>query len=251
MFLLCGLSREVRHNMGILSDFEHCQKVFENEGLELSQEQYKKFCIYADFLVEYNKMVNLTAITDSEGILVKHFLDSVLLLKYTEIPQGARLIDVGTGAGFPSVPLAIMREDLEITLLDSLNKRIVFLEKLTEKLGVEAECIHGRAEDIAKNPLYREKFDVAVARAVANLQILAEYCMPFVKTGGKFIAMKGTGEDLTLAINAVKTLGGEISQDIDYTIPENNARKIAIITKNISTPAKYPRISAKIKSKPL
>lgn len=237
--------------MGILNDFEHCRKVFENEGLELSQEQYGKFCIYADFLVEYNKMVNLTAITDSEGILVKHFLDSVLLLKYAEIPQGARLIDVGTGAGFPSVPLAIMRGDLEITLLDSLNKRIVFLEKLTEKLGVKAECIHGRAEDIAKNPDYREKFDVAVARAVANLPVLAEYCMPFVKVGGKFIAMKGTGEDLTLARNAIKILGGELSQDIDYTIPEDNARKIAVIAKIISTPAKYPRISAKIKSKPL
>ena len=196
-------------------------------------------------------MVNLTAITDSEGILVKHFLDSVLLLKYAEIPQGARLIDVGTGAGFPSVPLAIMREDLEITLLDSLNKRIVFLEKLTEKLGVKAECIHSRAEDTAKNPDYREKFDVAVARAVANLPVLAEYCMPFVKAGGKFIAMKGTGEDLTLARNAIKILGGELSQDIDYTIPEDNARKIAVIAKITSTPAKYPRISAKIKSKPL
>ena len=168
-------------------DYPFAKNLFEKYQLELSETVYDKFAVYADFLVEYNKNVNLTAITDGEEILVKHFLDSVLICKYCDIPQNCSLIDVGTGAGFPSVPLKIFRPDVKITLLDSLNKRITFLQLLCEKLGIEADFIHCRAEDSGKNPLYREKFDIACARAVANLSVLSEFCIPFVRKNGFFI----------------------------------------------------------------
>ena len=232
----------------MLPNFELCCSEFEKYGLELTQEKYEKFDKYAEFLVEYNKNVNLTAITDSEEILVKHFIDSTLILKYIDIPENSSIIDVGTGAGFPSVPLKIMRPDIKLTLLDSLAKRITFLQKLCEIIEIDAECIHGRAEDIAKMPEYREKFYFACARAVANLSVLSEYCMPFVQVGGTFISMKGPNENPNESINAITLLGGEINKIHSYSL-ESDSRNIIEIRKISQTPTRYPRNSSQIKKK--
>lgn len=231
--------------------FKEFKKICSYHGLDITQEMYDKFEIYAQYLVEYNEKVNLTAITEHTEIYIKHFLDSIMPLIYVDIPQGSTLIDVGTGAGFPSIPIKIYRPDIKLTLLDSLNKRVIFLKSLCDKLGIDAECIHGRAEDFGKDSCYRETFDFATARAVANLQMLSEYCMPFVKVGGSFIAMKGLSENIDASNKAISTLGGKLSNDITYTIPPEDNRRIVVIQKISNTPKKYPRISGKIKSKPL
>lgn len=234
----------------MLPNYDFCAEQFEKYGLKLSENAYKKFDIYADFLVEYNKNVNLTAITEPKEILFKHFIDSVLMLKYADISANSSIIDVGTGAGFPSVPLKIYNDSLNITLLDSLNKRITFLEQLCDKLDIEAEFIHGRAEDISKLPEYREQFDVSCARAVANMALLSELCIPFVKIGGMFVAMKGPNEDISLGNNAVSLLGGNVSRETNYQL-EDEQRKIVIVSKISQTPTKYPRNSSQIKKKAL
>lgn len=234
----------------MLPDFELCCSKFSEYKLELSSENYEKLDIYAQFLVEYNSHTNLTAITEPEQILTKHFIDSVLLSKYVNIPENSAIIDVGTGAGFPSVPLKIMRPDIKLTLLDSLNKRIVFLEQLCGKLGIEANMVHGRAEEVAQKPEYREKFDFSCARAVADLSTLCEYCLPFVKVGGSFISMKGPSEDVSKAQNSVKILGGTFHEEIKYDL-ESEQRRIILIEKLSQTPTKYPRNSGQIKKKPL
>lgn len=234
----------------MLMDFELSCAEFKRYNLDLSQENYDKFCKYAEFLVEYNKNVNLTAITEPREILIKHFIDSSLILNYIDIPVNSSIIDVGTGAGFPSVPLKIMRPDLKITLLDSLGKRITFLQKLCELIEADAEYIHGRAEDIAKMAEYREKFDFSCARAVANLSVLSEYCIPFVKVGGIFISMKGPNENPLESENAINILGGEIAEIHSYSL-ENDSRNIIKISKISHTPTKYPRNSAQIKKKSL
>ncbi len=234
----------------MLPDFDFCRNAFTKYELDLTDEMYRKFDIYAEFLVEYNKNVNLTAITDPVEILYKHFIDSVLMLKYAEIKLDSSVIDVGTGAGFPSVPAKIYDDSLKITLLDSLNKRISFLQQLCEKLQIDAEFVHGRAEDIAKLPEYREKFDVSCARAVANMSLLSEYCLPFVGIGGRFIALKGPNEDISSSLNAVKILGGDVSREKNYDV-EGDSRKIVIVNKISQTPPKYPRNSAQIKKKSL
>ena len=234
----------------MLPNYDFCKAEFEKYGLELSEKLYEKLDIYADFLVEYNENVNLTAITDPIEILHKHFIDSILLLKYVDIPQNFSLIDVGTGAGFPSVPIKLYRDDIQLTLLDSLNKRITFLQLLCEKLDIKADFVHGRAEDIAKQSEYREKFDFSCARAVANMALLSEYCIPFVKEKGSFIAMKGPNEDISLGNNAVKLLGGIVSRETIYAV-ENEQRKIVVVDKISQTPAKYPRNSSQIKKKTL
>lgn len=235
----------------MLPEYEKSREIFEREELPLNREVYEKLDIYAQYLVEYNEKVNLTAITESRDILIKHFLDSILVVKYADIEKGAKIIDVGTGAGFPSVPLKIYRDDIQLTLLDSLNKRVRFLEQLSERLEIKTECIHSRAEDLAKDKKYRETYDIAVARAVAALPVLCEYCMPFVREGGKFFAMKGRSESGQEAENAVKLLGGVFENTIEYTIPDNDFRRIFIIKKISHTPIKYPRNSGQIKSKPL
>lgn len=234
----------------MLPNFELCCAEFEKYSLILSTEQYDKFNKYAEFLVEYNKNVNLTAITEPKEILIKHFIDSCLILKYVDLPQNSSIIDVGTGAGFPSVPLKIMRPDLKITLLDSLAKRITFLEKLCDLINIEAEFIHGRAENIAQMAEYRENFDFSCARAVANLSILSEYCIPFVKVGGNFISMKGPNEQPSDSNNSIKLLGGNIKTIHSYSL-ENDARIIVEIEKISHTPTKYPRNSSQIKKKSL
>ena len=234
----------------MLPNFELCCSQFNASGLELNRELYDKLCIYADFLIEYNEKVNLTAISEPMEVLRKHFIDSMLLSKYFDIPLNSSIIDVGTGAGFPSVPLKLYINDIKITLLDSLNKRIEFLTQLCDKLCIEAELIHGRAEDISKNPEYREKFDFSCARAVANLSLLSEYCIPFVKVGGQFISMKGPNEDLSEGENAINILGGKIENINEYEL-FGEKRKIVVVKKISQTPPKYPRNSSQIKKKQL
>lgn len=234
----------------MLPEFELCCAEFSKYGLSLEPQQYEKLDKYAEFLVEYNSKVNLTAITEPKEILIKHFIDSILISKYVDIPKNSSIIDVGTGAGFPSVPLKIYRNDLKIVLLDSLAKRISFLKQLCALIDIDAECIHGRAEDTAKLPDYRENFDFACARAVANLSVLSEFCIPFVKVGGSFISMKGPNEDIMSSEAAVSLLGGKFEAIHDYTV-ENEQRKIVEIKKISPTSSKYPRNSSQIKKKPL
>lgn len=232
-------------------DFESGQRIFTENNLEYSKELHEKLEIYCDFLVEYNKNINLTAITEPEEIWLKHFADSILLINYIDIPQNASLIDVGTGAGFPSVPIKLYRDDIQLTMLDSLNKRIVFLEKLCERLEINAEAVHGRAEEYGKKEAFREQFDIATARAVAPMPVLSEYCMPFVKKGGVFAAMKGPNEDAGNAENAVKILGGDGISVYDYLLGKDDRRKIFSVKKISQTPTKYPRNSGQIKNKAL
>ena len=234
----------------MLPDYKTCCDKFSECGLELSSEQYEKFDIYAEFLVEYNENINLTAITEPMEILCKHFIDSACLMKYIDIKHDSTLIDVGTGAGFPSVPLKIMRPDIKITLLDSLNKRIDFLKQLCKKLNIEADFIHGRAEDFGKLSEYREMFAYSCARAVANLSTLSELCIPFVKIGGTFISMKGPTENVSRGTNAIELLGAKIENVSDYTLFDEQ-RRIIQIKKISQTPTKYPRNSAQIKKKTL
>ena len=235
----------------MLPDFELCCAEFLKYGIDdIDMEKYAKMNIYAEFLVEYNEKVNLTAITEPRDILVKHFIDSVAPLKFLTVPEGASIIDVGTGAGFPSVPIKIFRPDLKLTLLDSLDKRITFLKLLCDKLEMKADFVHGRAEDVSKTSEYREKFDYSCARAVANLSTLSEYCLPFVKLGGSFISLKGPNEDIYSANGAIKLLGGEIAEVTDYEI-DGDERRLVQVKKVLQTPPKYPRNSAQIKKKPL
>lgn len=226
----------------LISEFQKC-------NIELSQDKADKLLKLYEFLVEYNQNVNLTAITDFEEVVVKHFIDSVLPFSMIDIKENSSFIDVGTGAGFPSIPLMIVRPDLKGTLLEALNKRCVFLEKACELTGVDAKVIYGRAEDYAKEK--REAFDFATARAVASMPVLCEYCIPYVKTGGRFIALKSVNEDETLCKKAVKVLGGKISEIKDYTITNGDNRRLFIIDKVSQTPTKYPRNPSMIKKKPL
>ncbi len=224
-------------------------KLFNDCGFELTDKQYADFLTYAELLVEWNEKMNLTAITDPAGISEKHFLDSVLMLKYADISENASLIDVGTGAGFPGVALKIYRNDLNVTLLDSLNKRLNFLNEVSAKLEMPMPTVHARAEDGSRKPELREKFDVATARAVAALPVLYEYCMPYIKVGGRFLALKGPNEDYKAAGNALKLLGGKLSDVKEYSLPSGDKRLIVIAEKISQTPSKYPRNSGQIAKK--
>lgn len=228
-------------------------KMFADAGIEITDEQMYRLGMYSEMLVQWNERINLTAITDPEGISVKHFFDSIYPFSLVEIPKSSTLIDVGTGAGFPSCPVKIWRDDIKITLLDSLQKRITFLAQLSDSLSLGATCIHSRAEDLGNSPEFREKFDFATARAVANLSDLCEYCLPFVALGGKFLALKGSGaeEEIKQAKDAVKLLGGKITQTTEYTLPNGDGRTLVVIDKVSATPDKYPRTSAQIKKKSL
>ena len=222
-------------------------------GIELTSQSIKQFETYSRLLLEWNKRVNLTAITQPPQVLEKHFLDSIMPLALHEIPHGAAVIDVGTGAGFPGVPLKIMRPDLRLTLLDSLGKRIRFLSELSRELGQENEIIYARAEDAAHNPVLRESFNVATSRAVAALPILCELCLPFVRPGGVFIALKGpqAGAEIFDAGSAAETLGGSAIAKISYTLPESGGRTLCISEKLSHTPPKYPRKPKQMTRTPL
>lgn len=222
-------------------------------GLELTPQQAAAFQTYRDMLVEWNGRMNLTAITDDEGIVTKHFVDSLMGLPY--IPQEASLIDVGTGAGFPGVPLRIVRPDVCVTLLDALGKRVTFLEELTRALGLDdVSCVHQRAEEGSRLPALRERFDVAVSRAVADLSVLCELCLPYVKKGGVFLAYKGPGaaEEISRAMHAVEVLGGKLEHVADKPLPGTDmCHPVVVIRKVRQTPPKYPRMFAKIKKSPI
>lgn len=226
-----------------------CKKI----GIDLTSMQAEQFEKYYNVLIEWNEKINLTRITEPGEVAVKHFADSLTLLSYYEIPKNARVIDVGTGAGFPGIPLKIARPDIELTLLDSLNKRLVFLIEACGTIGIDAHTVHSRAEDGGQNPLYREKYDVAVSRAVARLNTLCEYCLPYVKVGGSFVSMKGPdlSEELSEATNAVKVLGGKIKIVSEFELDGAGERTIVQIEKMKPTPKAYPRHSSKIKSKAL
>lgn len=222
-------------------------------GVILDEKALERFDIYAKLLKEWNEKINLTAITDPEGITVKHFLDSLSLFKVADLPKGAKLIDVGTGAGFPGVALLIARPDLKITLLDSTGKKLKVIEDILFNMDLEAEILHARAEEAARKAEYREKFDFSTARAVANLRELSEYCLPFVKKGGTFISLKAAKaqEEIDGAKKAISLLGGEILKAESFELLDAGERNIILIKKISQTSPKYPRPSAKISKNPL
>lgn len=222
---------------------------FSASGMPLSEAQAKRFFALYEFMVEYNEKINLTSITEFEEVIMKHFIDSVLPFADLDIKEGSSFIDVGTGAGYPGLPLLIFRPDLRGTLCDSLQKRCVYLEKACERIGVNAEIIHERSEELGRK--LRERFDFAAARAVAAMPTLSEYCIPFVKVGGSFIALKSVNEDPALAANAVKKLGGVIESVKDYKLPNGDDRRLVIVRKTSPTPSGFPRAAAKIKKSPL
>ena len=222
--------------------------------VEINDTLYERLDIYARLLVEWNEKMNLTAITDPIGITVKHFADSLTAAPL--LPKGAfSMIDVGTGAGFPGVPLALLREDCRLTLLDSLNKRLVFLDTVCRELGLTVTLVHARAEEGGRKPELREQYDVATARAVAALPTLCEYCLPFVKVGGQFLALKGPDCDREqeAAKRAISLLGGRVVLTRAMTLPEQPEvgiepmeRRLVSVVKTAPTPPKYPRPTAKI-----
>lgn len=228
-------------------EFEEFKREFEKYlakmNISLLKEQYEQFYAYMELLIEWNEKMNLTAITEPKEIILKHFVDSLTIAKYVE--EGKSIIDMGTGAGFPGIPLKIYRKDVKVVLADSLNKRIKFLDEVIDKLKLEnVETIHCRAEELGKNKQYREKFDYATSRAVANLSTLSEYLMPFVKLNGKCIFMKTieVEEELEKAKKAIKTLGGKIEKVDKFEIPESDlGRSIIIVKKEKITPSKFPR----------
>ena len=230
------------------------QNYIKDYKITLTENQYEQFQKYFELLAEWNEKMNLTAITDESGVALKHFADSLSLLNFVDIPQNSSLADVGTGAGFPGVVLKIASPDIKLTLIDSLNKRLVFLGEVCAQLGIEAELIHSRAEDGARDEKLRESFDFAVSRAVARMNVLSEYCLPYVKVGGVFCAMKGAqaNEEFKESLNAINTLGGKLENKYFFELPENGGeRAIAVVRKVKNTPQKYPRQSGKIKAKAL
>ncbi len=217
-------------------------------GLTLDETAIERLNLYGNLLISWNEKMNLTAITEPNDVLYKHFYDCLLFFKNVKVQESAKIIDVGTGAGFPGLVLKIARPDIKLTLLDGLNKRLVFLNAVLEELGLDGETVHSRAEDLGKNPKYREKFDIATARAVSNLPVLCEYCIPFVKQGGLFVAMKGANgkEEAECAKNALKVLGAEKPTIICETLGEEEQRTFIISKKISQTPTKYPRMGGKI-----
>ncbi len=214
-----------------------------NKSPELTPKMQQQFEDYMNLLLEWNEKINLTAITEEEDIILKHFVDSLTISKY--IREGMSIVDIGTGAGFPGVPIKIAREDVEVTLVDSLNKRIKFLDDVIQKLALKnIKTLHFRAEEFGQNKKYRESFDIATSRAVANLSTLVEYLLPTVKVGGMCICMKGSEikEELESARKAIQILGGEIDRVEQFTLPESDIKRNIVIIKKIKqTPSRYPR----------
>ena len=232
--------------------YEEGLKIFykglEELGIELSEKQIDQFIKYYEMLVEKNKVMNLTAITEFNEVIVKHFIDSLAFVKVVDkddLSNGISIIDIGTGAGFPGIPLKIAFPNINITLLDSLNKRINFLKEVSDELGFEGiDFIHGRSEDFGRNPQFREKFDICVSRAVANLATLSEFCVPFVKVGGSFISYKAgdCGEEVKESMKAVEKMGGKIINQLEYMVPTSDLNRVLLfIEKEKATPKSFPR----------
>lgn len=232
------------------------EKDLKELGIVLNKKQVNQFMKYYELLVEWNSFMNLTGITEFDEVMKKHFLDSVSLVKACDLEEkDVSLIDIGTGAGFPGLPLKIVFPNLKVTLLDSLNKRIKFLDEVILQLGLEdIDTIHGRAEDFAKPDKLREKYDICVSRAVANLSTLSEYCLPFVKVGGCFISYKSEkiSDEANDAQKAITLLGGNVKEQIEFMLPDSDIyRNLFVIEKNSATPKKYPRKAGMPAKEPL
>lgn len=219
------------------------EEKLKNLGVRFFVEQLEQFFDYMNLLIEWNEKMNLTAIIEPEEIILKHFIDSITILK--DIEDESRVVDVGTGAGFPGIPLSIMNPTLKVTLVDSLNKRLVFLQEVVNKLNLKnVEIVHARAEEFGQNKEYREKFDIATSRAVANLSTLSEYLIPLVKINGKVISMKASEaeEEINQAKKAIEILGGKIQKIDKFNLPQSDiGRTVITIKKERQTPSKYPR----------
>ena len=224
-----------------------------NLEIVLSENQVKKFYEYMLLLLEWNERINLTSITDEKNIVLKHFVDSITICKY--IPKNAKLLDVGTGAGFPGIPAKIVRDDIEGVLLDSLNKRILFLDDVIDKLDMKnIQAVHGRAEEFGRNKDFRQSFDVVTSRAVANMAVLSEYLIPFSKLGGKCVIMKGSDfeEELNNSKKAIKVLGGKINSVDEFVLPASDMKRtIVVVDKVGDTPKQYPRKAGTPAKKPI
>lgn len=223
-------------------------------GVNITDQMKEKLNLYGNLLLEWNEKINLTAITEPEDVLFKHFYDCILFLKHVKVPKNATLVDVGTGAGFPGMVLKIVRPDVDVTLLDSLNKRLIFLNEVIEKLGLTGiKTVHSRAEDAGSSKIHRENYDIATARAVANLPVLLEYCTPLVKVGGMFVSMKGPSafEEAENSKNAIGVLGMEKLTIICETLNGDDKRAFVISKKISHTSSKYPRKPAVISKQPL
>ena len=229
-------------------------KEAEKLGIKLPEDADLLFSKYTDLLLSYNEVMNLTAITEEEEIKIKHYLDSLSPLAFSLIPDGAKVADVGSGAGFPGVPLKIAKRDIHLTAIDSLNKRLNFLETVKNELSLDDfDTVHLRAEEAGQNKELRESFDIATARAVATLSVLAEWCLPLVKVGGSFIALKGPSpeEEIDEAREAVSVLGGEIADVFTVNLPGEIKHSIVLIKKISQTPSKYPRKPGKASKQPI
>lgn len=230
-------------------------KGMENLNIFPTEKQIEQLNDYYNILIEWNKVMNLTAITEYKEVIVKHFLDSLVLGKVYDVTEDKNVIDMGTGAGFPGIPLKIMFPNLNITLMDSLNKRIKFLDEVILKLGLNGiTAIHARAEELGRNEEYRESFDLCVSRAVARLASLSEFCIPFVKKGGFFIPYKAgnISEELIEAKNAIKTLGCEVVKEESFVLPFSDVeRTLIVIKKTKQTPKTYPRAGGKPLNTPI
>lgn len=229
------------------------KEIFNKHKIEINDFQEQQFIKYYDLLIEYNKVMNLTSITEFKDVIIKHFLDSIL--PYIYIERDSSIIDIGTGAGFPSIPLKIIRPDLKFVLVDSLNKRIKFLDVVIHELNLEnVKTIHSRSEDLAKDEKYRESFDYCISRAVAKLNTLLELCIPFIKVNKEFVAYKGSNykEELIEASNALKLLNCEVKEVKNYDLPENYGSRSVIFIKKVKKTTKiYPRKNNLPKNKPL
>lgn len=238
-----------------MNNVETLIKGTEELGIGLRDKDVERFTTYKELLKEWNTKINITAITDDEEIVTKHFLDSLTPYVTDLFNDSKKVIDVGTGGGFPGLPLKIINENLKVTLLDSLNKRIVFLKEVIDSLGLkDIEAIHGRAEELSRTKEYREVYDICISRAVASLNVLAEYCMPFVKVGGYFISMKGPNvdEELEEAKKAIQILGGKLVDKKIITIPGSDIEhSLLVIEKIRETPTRYPRGGGNPRKKPL
>lgn len=235
--------------------FQLMKESSEKEGLIFDENKYNQFIKYKNLLQEWNEKINLTAITEDEDIIKKHFIDCIKIFKFKELHNLKNIIDVGTGAGFPGLPIKIVKPEIKVTLLDSLNKRVNYLNEVIRELDLkDVETIHSRAEDGARQKHLREGFDAVVSRAVANMQVLSEFCLPYVKVGGYLIALKGPAieEEMSGAKGAITTLGGKIEEIIPVEIEDTDLKhNLVVISKIKETPATYPRKAGTITKKPL
>ncbi len=235
--------------------FDMLNEACQSMGLSFDEEKYNKFIKYKDLIKEWNQKINLTAITDDEEIIKKHFIDSIKVFNCDYVKNAKSIIDIGTGGGFPGVPMRIVKEDSKMVLLDSLNKRINFLNEVINDLNLSnIKTIHGRAEDFAHTAEYRQRFDLAVSRAVANLTVLLEFCLPYVKVGGYFVALKGPAieEEIKAAEGALKALGGKIEKIIEVDIEGSDLKHNLLVVKKVKdTPKKYPRKAGMVTKNPI